>query len=135
MTGSHVAFSSLSARNRSKKLKSANRVLNALLEKTVGSVKEDQAGWLLYHLKKLYPGGRHLSLVMNDFRSLDDYLTCSKTKRRSYCREALPYESFNLTLEKVSGSRNQESQRAFLNSRFRAIHGNARTKIHTLLKH
>ena len=50
-------ISNLNPRQRRDKLNPANTTMAYLLEKTVGSRKEDQATWLLDYLKRLFPQG------------------------------------------------------------------------------
>ena len=60
-------ISNLNHRQRRDKLNPANTTMAYLLEKTVGSRKEDQATWLLDYLKRLFPKGGHLKQVIEDF--------------------------------------------------------------------
>ena len=91
-----------------------------LLEKTVGSRKEDQATWLLDYLKRLFPKGGHLKKVIEDFQPLDDFSTLSKSKRKTYRRSH--YKIFHTIVEKMSGSNTMDVQKRFLSARFSAMH-------------
>ena len=53
MTHSPIKFRRLNARLRRKKMQDLNNVMSSLLLKTIGENKEDQAIWLLGHLKRL----------------------------------------------------------------------------------
>ena len=79
-------ISDLNPRQRRDKLNPANTTMAYLLEKTVGSRKEDQATWLLDYLKRLFPKGGHLKQVVEDFQTLDDFSILSKSKRKTYWR-------------------------------------------------
>ena len=111
-------FSSMNPRQRPEKFHLAHKLLSALVEKTVGSDKKDQVGFLMYHLKKLCPKERVLDAAVDDFKSLKNFNTITKKQRKS-----IHYKTFDKLLVKVSGTNNSDIHRNFLQARFWAIHG------------
>merc|ERR1719397_1024488 len=88
--------------------------------KSVGVNVEDQAGWLLYHLKRLYPNGKHLEVIMEDYEQLRDFSSVSPYLRRDYTRSQ--YKIFQMALKKFSGSSSMDTHRQFLKAQYSAMH-------------
>ena len=56
--------------------------MSRFLEKTVGEEKEEQCGFLLYHLKRILPGGlQHFSEVLKDLKPLKDFSEMTDNER------------------------------------------------------
>ena len=64
--------------------------------KALGSDRQDQAAFLLYYLRKLYPQQSHISVCVDDFDEMKDYSTleCAKESfadlpsiRRASCQD------------------------------------------------
>ena len=68
-------------------------------------------------MKKLFPNGQHLAAVIKDFERFGDFgnLTAVQQRHRKY-------EMFDNFLVKVCGSEDAETQRTFLDLRFKKIH-------------
>ena len=113
-------FSIMSRRQRLDNVQSANRVMTRFLEKTVGEAKEDKFSFLLYHLKLIHPRGSHISEILKDFKPLKDFSTLTQSERLTNGRGS--YKSFDLALQKFSGSDSPHVQRNFLNNRYQSIH-------------
>ena len=125
MTQPSIRFTTLDDRKRRDDLKPANDTLSALMEKTVGLDAKDQAGWLLYHLKRLYSKGTHLAVVMEDYKPLHDFSSASTSLRKNYSQSQ--YKVFQKAITKMSGSNSMDTHKRFLNEKYSALHrGKAR---------
>ena len=117
-------FSELNSRSRRDKFKGANDVFNKLLEKIVGSERNEQVQYILWSLKRLMKKGSHLLAVVENLEQLEDYSTMSQAKRK--CNGRTYYKTFDKMLSKICGSSEPEKQRKFLNERFNALHHDKR---------
>ena len=120
LTQPPLRFSTLDDRKRREDLKPANDTLIAFMAKSVGVNVEDQAGWLLYHLKRLYPNGKHLEVIMEDYKQLRDFSSVSTHLRRNYTRAQ--YKIFQNAVKKFSGSTSMDTHRQFLKAQYSAMH-------------
>ena len=116
-----LKYLTLDERQRRDALKPANEALEALIEKAVGSNIEDQAGWLLHHVKKLYPRGSFLTKVIDDYKELQDYSTISADRRKNYRKNQ--YKTFYKVVEKMSGSKSMSTHRKFFEGCYAGMHG------------
>ena len=98
--------------------------MSRFLKKTVGKKKEDKFSFLLYHLKRILPGGfQHISEILKDLKPIKDFSTLTQSERKKNGRGS--YKIFKIALQKFSGSDNPEVQRKFLDNRFQSIHQNS----------
>ena len=114
-----LSFSSASVRQKNDHWRKESNVFASYLEKIVGSDKQEQAAYLLYQLRRLYPQGSHISVCVDDFKEMKDFSTLSKDGRK---RRAPTYRAFDNLLSKMSGSGDRATHKKFLNLRFAAIH-------------
>ena len=114
-----VRFNTLSARQKRNDFRDVNDAFSEFLEKTVGDEKEDQAAFLLYYLRRIYPSGSHFAVAVDDLETMKDQSTLSKTERRGR-------QTTQRTLEKIifkfSGSEDPETHADMLNVRYTALH-------------
>ena len=52
----------------------------------IGKNVQDQAGYLLWNIKRRLTGGKWKSFVVGEFDKLEDYSTVNRTKRKIYGR-------------------------------------------------
>ena len=114
-----LSFSGASVRQKNDHWRKESNVFVSYLEKIVGSDKQEQAAYLLYQLRRLYPQGSHISVCVDDFKEMKDFSTLSKDGRK---RRAPTYRAFDNLLSKMSGSGDRATHTKFLNLRFAAIH-------------
>ena len=115
-----LGFSQLSVQERRRFLKPLNDLMDLLLNKVIGDSVHDQAGYLIGRIKKLYPRGRHMNIVVSEFEGLADYASLSRQQRLTHGRQR--YKVFDEVLRKVSGSDTPETHRQFMNARFHSMH-------------
>ena len=96
--------------------------MKALSEKAVGDDVQNQAGWPILHLKRLFPKSSHLRVVIDDFGSLQNYSSLNEYQRQTH--EKRVYDVFDTIVAKISASKGMKDQRVFLNSRFHKSHSN-----------
>jgi len=114
-----LSFSNASMRQKNDHWKKESEVLESYLGTIVGRGSRDKAGFLLYHLRSLYPSRSHISICVDDFKEMTNFSTMSKDGRKS---RAPTYRGFDNLFSKMSGSSDQEVHRKFLDARFAAIH-------------
>ena len=111
-------FSSASTRAKHDHWKKENKIFTSFVGKVVGSEIEDQAAFLLYHLKNMFPRRGYISACVDSFSTRHDYSTLSKEARKSRSKI---YKAFDELLAKMSGTLDQMTQKKFLNARFTEI--------------
>ena len=115
----HLRFSTASTRVKHDHWKKENEIFKSFVGKVAGSEIEDQAAFLLYHLKNMYPHRSFISVCVDSFSGMKDYSTLSKGARKSRSKI---YKAFDELLAKMSGTLDQMTQKKFLNARFTEIH-------------
>ena len=78
-----LAHSALDGRERRDRFKDAHSVVSALLRKIVSSSKVEHGRFLLQHIKRLYPKGGHMKIVVEDLKSLNIFSILDKVREKT----------------------------------------------------
>ena len=82
-------FCTICKRRQRTSLKPVSDATEALLEKAVGDDIQNQAGWLIYNLKRLFPKFSRLRDVIDDFGSLPNYSSINEYQLQNHRKECM----------------------------------------------